>query len=511
MSIKQATLLLIIITLLSRATGLGREMLIAWEFGASSASDAFFVAYSIPFAFYSIVGVSLTAVMIPIIAEYEAKGDSQSGMQAASSSVNIVLIMSMLFMAVGVFFSHSIAKAMGSNFPQQTLDLAGELTALMMPTVVFMSVSGILGGVLNAHKIYAAPATGSLIMNMIAIASMIFARNFGIVAPVFGTVIGAFFYTIIHIPSLKKIGFRYSFKFSQEDRVIHKIFSSVSSIMMVSICYFCYSVIDFNLASGMPEGSITALNYATRFIQLPQGLFTLAVTTAIFPTLSAQAARGQYFQVQEILEKGIRIILLMAVPCSALLLLLGKPILVLLFQHGKFDAQATSDTTQALLYLTIGLVGFSLNLPLIRCFYALGNKLAPLIIAMISVMIKLMLSSYLSSILMERGLALATSVTYLVNSVIMVLVLRRRLSTLLGSKFAAFILKLILMTIGMLFVATVLGWVVSGDLIVQNGRGLLYLFLVGGGALGSFLMLGLALSIDEICGFVPKAFRRRMF
>lgn len=507
MSLKNATILLMLMTLLARFLGVGREMVIAWKFGASASSDAFFIAYSIPFAFYSIVGVSLTAVIVPILAEYDAAGETASGLRVASSALNIVVLISALLAGIGIVFSQRIAAVMGGNFPPATLDLATHLTALMIPTIVFMSMAGVVGGILNNYKIYIGPAAGPVLMNAIAIASMVLADRMGIEAPVLGTVVGALCYALCQIPGLRKVGFRYSLKIAVGDKTIRRIFTSTWSVMAVSCCYYAYNLTDFNLASGMPAGSITALNYATKFIQLPQGLFTLAVTTVIFSPLSAYAARNEFDNVRMMLEKGIRAILLMAVPCSAALLVVGGSVMMILFQHGRFDASATEMSTRTLIFLTVGLAGFCLNLPLIRCFYALGKQRIPLMIAMASIPIKIGLSLKLGEIMMERGLALATSLTYIINAVVMVVMLRRFLPGLLGRAFGAFALRLSAASTAMLAVT----WLIDSGLALILPPTHLGVFVrlasVGAVAVATFGVFGFLFGIEELTGNLSRVVR----
>lgn len=510
MSLKNATILLMMMTLIARFLGVAREMVIAWKFGASAASDAFFIAYSIPFAFYSIVGVSLTAVIVPILAEYDAAGDTAGGLRVASSALNIVMLISALLAGLGIVFSQQIAAAMGSNFPPATLELAAHLTALMIPTIVFMGMAGVVGGILNNYKIYLGPAAGPALMNAIAIASMVLADRMGIEAPVLGTVVGALCYALCQIPGLKKVGFRYSLKIVVGDKTVRRIFSSTWSVMAVSCCYYAYNLTDFNIASGMPAGSITALNYATKFIQLPQGLFTLAVTTVIFSPLSAFAARNEFDNVRMMLEKGIRAILLMAVPCSAALLVVGGSVMMILFQHGRFDASATEMSTRTLMYLTVGLAGFCLNLPLIRCFYALGKQRIPLMITMASIPVKIGLSLKLGEIMMERGLALATSLTYTINAVVMVVMLRRFLPGLLGRAFGAFALRLSVASIAMLAVT----WLVNSGLALLLPSTHLGVFVrlafVGAAAAAAFGVFGVLLGIEESTGSLSRVVKSLM-
>jgi putative peptidoglycan lipid II flippase len=441
MSLKKITSLVMLFTLLSRTLGVGREMVIAWRFGASAESDAFFLAFSIPYAFFSIVGISLTAAIVPILAQYDAIGDRESGMEVASSAVNLVALVSAVLALAGVIFATQIATAMGGNFPPATLHLASNLTAVMMPSIVFMSVAGVTGGILNNYNVYGTPAAGPVVMNIVIIVSALFGGLLGVKILVFGTLLGSFSYFAVQVPSFFKIKFKYRFKILIKNSALRYVTRNVWSTMALSGCYYSYNVIDFNLASGMPRGTITTLNYATKFIQLPQGLFMIAVTTAIFPSLSSYAARNEMSKVRDLLEKGLRAILLLAIPCSIGLLIIGYPVMLILFQRGLFNEGATNLAYHALMFLTVGLVGFSLNLPLIRSFYSMHDQTTPLYVAVVSVGIKFGLSLWLGGLMLQNGLALATSITYLVNAAIMLTLLQRRLPGLIKPRFGLFILK----------------------------------------------------------------------
>jgi putative peptidoglycan lipid II flippase len=463
------------------------------------------MAFSIPYAFFSVVGLSLTAVIVPILAEYDAAGQREAGMRVASSTINIVALVSTVLAVAGIVFAPQIAAEMGRNFTPDTLRLASVLTALMMPSIVFMSIAGVAGGVLNNYKIFGGPAIGPVSMNAIIIFSTLASGWFGMKALVVGTLLGAISYVAFQLPGFFRIKFKYSFTISLTDPAIRRVARNVWSVMLLSGCYYIYTVIDFNLASGMPEGSITALNYATKFIQLPQGMFVIAVTTAIFPALSAHAAKGEMQRVGALLQRGLRAILVLSVPGTLMLLVLGHPLMSLLFQRGMFTEEAAALASGALAYLTIGLVGFSLNLPLIRGFYALHDQLTPLVVVIVSIAVKWGLSVILAGTMRQDGLALATSITYLINALAMILLLYRRLPALLDRTLTMFCGKLIL-TASIMLCAVYLA-----DVGVLAFAAPSWAFLLGrlcvDGAVGGlvFLLLARIVKISEITEVINAA------
>lgn len=474
MSLARATILLLVITLLSRVLGLVREMVIAWRFGASAETDAFFVAYSIPYAFYSVVGLSLTAVVVPLLAEYEAQGRLDEAMRTASLVINVVLLSIGLLALVGILGAPQIAWALGGGFDSATLTLASQFTAIMMPSIVFMSIAGVLGGILNNRNVFGPPALGPVAMNVIIILGAIIGGTWaGIQGLVVGTVLGSVAFMAIQLPALHRIGYRHRWDFSLKNPVVTRIGGLLWPVMLVSGLGFLYTVIDFRLASAMAEGSVTALNYATKLIQLPQALFVMAVTTAIFPTLSKMAAGQRKDEMAALLQKGLRIILLLAVPGTVGLIIIGEPLIQLLFQRGAFDAEATERTASALFYLSIGLVGFCLNLPLIRSFYALNDRLTPLLVGLGSVGVKFLLSMMLADSMQHNGLALATSITILFNAAVLALLLQRKLPVLLAGGFIAFVRSVAAAAGAMGFFV----YVLDGPLATWSGQGAMILAL----------------------------------
>jgi putative peptidoglycan lipid II flippase len=445
MSLARATLLLLALTLLSRALGLVREMVIAWRFGASAETDAFFVAFSIPYAFYAVVGMSLTAVIVPLLAEYQAKGRHDDAMHAASVVVNVVMLSIGTLAVGGMVAAPQIAWILGGGFDQATLNMATQFIVLMMPSIVFMSVAGVLAGILNNRHVFGSPAIGPVVMNIVIILGAIVGGAWvGIQGLVVATVLGALSFLAVQLPALHRIGYRHRWALSFTDRAVTRIAGSIWPVMLVSGLGFIYILIDFRLASGLAEGSITALNYAWKFIQLPQGLFVVAVTTAIFPALSKLASEARLEEVGNLLRKGLRVIVLLAVPGTMGLMIIGQPLIELLFERGAFDAQATAMTGSALFFLTIGLIGFSLSLPLIRGFYALQDRHTPLVVGSVSVVIKLLLSLWVLGTMQHNGLALATSITALLNASVLGLLLQRRLPGLFDRAFYSFSRRVLL-------------------------------------------------------------------
>ncbi len=263
-------------------------------------------------------------------------------------------------------------------------------------------------------------------MNLVVIfAALVLGPWFGVYGLAWGAVAGAAAFALVQVPDLRWAGFKYRPHLDLRHPEVRRVGAMMLPVVLASGIGQVFTMIDWRLASGLAEGSIAALNYASKLMQLPQGLFVTAVTTAVFPTLSHLAAADRRPEMAETLRRAMKVVLLLAVPGAAGLMVLREPIVALLFQRGAFDARATAMTSAALLFFAVGLAGFCLNLPLTRGFFALQDTRTPLYVSLGTVPVKLFLSLALVRPLHHAGLALATSLTALANLVVLSWLLRR--------------------------------------------------------------------------------------
>ena len=438
--IVRGTMVIFVFTLLSRVLGLGREAAIAYRFGATGMTDAFMLAFTIPNFFYKVVGMTLATVIVPIFADYSAQGRRDEGWRVLSLVINAVLAVMGVMVLVGVVGAPYITDVLGGGFTPEIRQLATGLTAAIMPSVLFMSLAGVLGGILNGNDIFWAPALGPALMNIVMITSaLVVCLRFGIYGLAVGTVVGACLYAMVQIPALRRTGFVYSLALSYRDPAVRRVVSAMWPVLLTSGIIHVYAMIDLRFGSGLTAGSITALNYARKLINLPQALFVTAVTTAIFPTLSRLVVEGKKAEMSLILQKGVRAILLPAIPGAMGLLVLRVPVVTLLFQRGAFDSKATIMTADALRYFTLALVGLCLHLPLTRGFFALGDLKTPFWAALLSIGMKAVLSSLFIGPLQHSGLALATSLTIFLNAIALAGILQYRVPGLFDRAFMQFV------------------------------------------------------------------------
>ncbi len=484
-AILKGFMVILLFTFLSRILGLGRDASIAHLYGATSTTDAFLIAYNIPFFFYDIIGISLVTIIVPIFSRYMIKDCKNEAWILISLIINIVAVITILMIIIGIICLPVLVNTMVGGFKPETIQLAIELISILLPSIFFMSMIGIFTGILNSHNIFGPPAMGPAIMNLLIIISTFTASKwFGIHGLALGTLVGTILYLIIQFPALRHVNFKYHFYFNIKHPQLRKIGIMLMPLLLATLISETYILIDWKLASNLTEGSIAALTYADKLVQIPKGLFVFSMATAIFPTISKLAAGGLKEEMALTLQKANKIIMLFGIPTSLGLIILREPIVYLLFEHGAFDAHATMMTTKALMFLAVGMVGFCLNISLTQAFYALQDMYTPLYVSLVTLGIKILFSLVLVGYLYHAGLALATSITVLIHAIILTLILNKKLTSLFNQDFCYYVLKTILASAAMGLIV----YILDGFILNHYGNGILNTLV--------------RLSLDATCGII---------
>lgn len=506
-TIARATAIILSLSLLSRLFGVGREMAIAYAFGATGKTDAFLVSFIIPNLFYSVVGTALGTVIVPVFTEYAAGSRREEAWRVSSMVLNVSLVFSAFMALLGAAGAPLLSHLLGGGFSGDTLQLTTRLTALIMPAIVFMTAAGVFSGVLNANNVFGPPAAGPVMMNLMMIFGALIGGKFlGIYGLTAGAVAGAAVFSLVQLPALRYLGFKYCLRFEIGHPEVRRVFALALPVILASGIGQIYMMIDYRLASGLAEGSIAALNYANKLMNLPQGLLVTAVVTAMYPTLSRLIAEAKGPEMAATLRRGMKFILLLGIPGAVGMIVLRESIVALIFERGAFDARATAMTANALLFFAVGLAGMCLNLPLTRGFFAMQDTKTPLLISAVTIGVKLFFSLVLVRLLQHAGLALATSLTVLVNMFILSFLLQRRLPGLFERSFFIF-------SGGVVLASAVMGLAVSaadGFLAARFAGGGLFLTIRVGVdiVVGTvvFVGTGLALRLDELWHLLQLAY-----
>jgi putative peptidoglycan lipid II flippase len=505
MSLARAATTVSLAFVASRVLGLLREVIISQQFGTSPELDAYLAAFRIPdILFQLIAGGALGSAFIPIFAAYLARGDRAGAQRLAAGVINLILAtLALLALVMAVFAPTLVSTIVAPGFsPAQQL-LSANLMRLMLISTVVFGVSGIVMGILNAQQHFLVPALAPIIYNLAIIGGALgLGPVFGVYGLAAGVVVGAFGHLLIQLPMLARAGFRWQPVLGVRDEGVREVARLMGPRVVGLAITQLNFLVNTILASGLASGSLAALNYAWILMLLPQGIVAQALATAVFPTFSAQAARGESAQMRATFSTALRSLLFLMLPAAVGLLIAREPIIELLLQRGHFDASSTQLTAFALQFYALGLLGHSILEIITRAFYALHDTRTPVVVGVSAVALNIVLSLLLIGPLSFGGLALANTVATTLESLALLWLLRGRMGGVDGRALAPAALKLgaaaaIMGVCLYLFLALVRGqsiWLIAAGAL-----------LVGGGA---YLLSALALRAGELASVTRMVLRR---
>ena len=423
--------------LFSRLLGFVREALTANLFTRAE-TDPFFAAFTIPdFMYYLLVGGALSAAFIPLFSEYLAKGEEAEGWKMASTFLNVTIILLALFSLIGMVFARQIAPLQAYQMKEGKLELLIVLTRMMFPAVFFTALAGLMGGVLNSYQRFFIPAFGPILYNVgIILGAWFLGPRFGIKGMAFGVVIGAIANFLTQAFTVKQISGYNPFYINLQ----HPGYKKMIRLMIPAILGLSATQLNIwvttNMASALPEGSITYLRLAQRLVLLPLGIFASAVSTAFFPTLSQLTAVGRWTEFKENLILGIRVILFITIPSAFGFITMRTEIIRLLYERGEFTPHQSELTAYALLFYSLGLFAHGVIQILPRGFYALKDTITPVKVSITTVLLSIGLNILFLKYtpLQHGGLALSFSLMGVANMLLSFYLLRKKVGGLRSGK-----------------------------------------------------------------------------
>jgi len=424
----QATVILIIGTLLGRVLGFAREMVIASMFGATAETDAFLVALIIPGFLAGVVAGTIPLAFIPVFTKYRIEQGEEDAWRIASTLINISLIILICSVVLTFLAAPVLIPMLGPGLAKGTQQMAVHLTRVMSPAIILMGLVGLSTALLNSYKHFTTPAFAVLLYNSGIIAgALILSGRFGVTSLAIGVVFGSLGQLLIQSVILAKKRSYYTFSLNLNHPGIKRIAWLLLPFLVSSATGQLNVLVDRILASGLVAGSISALNFGVRVTGLPLGIFAAAIGVAVYPTLSQQVAGGRLNQVRNTFSEGIRMLWFTIIPVSVGLIVLREPIIRLLFERGAFGGVATKMTASAVLFYSLGLFARAANVMLTRTYFAMQDTRTPVKLGVISVTVNIILNLILVRYLALGGLALASSVASTVNFLMLAYFLRKKL------------------------------------------------------------------------------------
>lgn len=438
---------------MSRITGLVREMVMASLFGAGIANDAFNLGFRIPNLTRDLFAEgALSSAFVPTFTQYL----SQKGKAEAGRLANLVATALMLavggFCVLGVIFAPLIVEVLASGFHAipGKFELAVKMTRLMFPFLLLVALAAQAMGVLNACNIFGVPAMASTFFNIGSVSlglviGYVLGPHMGIdhiEGMAIGVVLGGALQLFWQVPSLHRAGFRFHAEIDWKHPGVVHIMQLMGPAILGNAATQINVMVNTNFASHT-NGAVTWLNCAFRFMQLPLGIFGVAIASATLPVISRSAAAGNMEQFRKTLSRSLGMVLLLTIPSSIGLAVLGQSIIGTVYEGGKFKFYDTQQTALALSCYAIGLAGYSALKVLSPSFYALGDARTPMVISLASIFINYIAAYTLTyyTHLGHAGLALSTSAVALFGCVTQFWILRNRIGGMYGRNLMSTVLR----------------------------------------------------------------------
>lgn len=421
----------------SRVLGLVREQVFAGMFGAGFIYDSFVVAFRIPNLLRDLFGEgALSAAFVTVFSAYETKRSQADTWRLAANVLTFILVLLSVLTLLGIVFAEGIVAILAPDFDliAGKTALTVQLTRIMFPFLVFISLSAVVMGILNTKGKFFIPAIASSFFNLGSliggISLALILPHYGqpaIVGMAIGTLIGGLAQLGIQIPALLGTGFRYRPVLNLRDpgliQILKLMIPATIGLSATQINIF----VNTNFAASCAEGSVSWLYYSFRLVQLPIGVFGVALSIAMLPVLAKQAAKKDIVAMKGTMVSSLTMVFALTLPATAGLIILSKPIIRLIFEHGAFTAIDTVATAQTLSLYAIGLFAYSANKILVPAFYALDKTQYPVIASFLAIICNIVIINLTIDQFQHLAIALSTSCTMLINFIFLMAVLHRKL------------------------------------------------------------------------------------
>ena len=456
----------------SRVLGLVRDQVFAVLFGAGLQYDAFLTAFRIPNLLRDLFAEgALSAAFVTTFTQVQETKGEQEAFRLSNRVATALMLLLGVICIVGWIFAPSIVYLLAPGF----FDVSGKaeltihLTRIMIPFLLLIALAAKAMGILNARHNFAVPAIAPVFFNLGSVLGGLF-LGFAVgsylgLSPIegmaFGTLLGGFLQFAVQWPSLRRAGFRYRPMLSFTDPGVRQIMRLMGPAIIGTAAVQINVFVNTNFASAIIDpatgvvanGPVSWLSYAFRFMQFPIGVFGVAIATATLPPLSRSTAHQDYSEFRQTLAHALTLVFLLCVPSAVGLAVLGRPIVALIFEHGRFTAFDTVQTGNALAAYSLGLAGYAAVKVLSPAFYALGDARTPMVISLVSIAVNYVINSLLVGPFGHVGLAFSTSAVALVNFILLAFFMHRRVGRLEGNRLGLTLLRIFVASVPMAVVA----------------------------------------------------------
>ena len=510
-----------IAVLCSRVLGLAREQIFAALFGGGRIMDAFTIAFRIPNLLRDLFAEgALSTAFVTTFSKTVATEGEAAAWRLANKVATLTAVFLSAITVLGVVFAPALVAVLAPGFEGEKAALTVTLTRVMYPFILLVSLAALVMGMLNARNVFGVPAMASSFFNLGSIVAGVLLGlwldpHFGaraILGLAIGTLVGGTLQLTVQLPALARLGYRFHPDLEWRDPGVRSILRLMGPSVIAASTTQVNVLINSVFASQLGDGPTFWLTVAFRLMQLPLGVFGVALGTVALPLLSRMAAAGQHDAFRSELARGMRLAFLMTIPASVGLIVLAEPIISVLYQHGRFGAHETAESAGALRFYALGLCGYAALKVLVNAFYAIDRRKTPMVVSFVAVALNLALNWIFTVQLGwgHRGLAFSTACVATSNFLILYLLMRAHLGRLESRAMASLLARVALASLVLLAIAWGGGqWLLADWAVQAFWPKLASLTLVIGCAAAAFFLCGAVLGIREV-EELTQAVRRRL-
>ena len=458
-----------LITLLGKVLGLVRDRMLAVHYGTGMEANAFLTASRIPRVFFDMLFASaIAASFIPVFSESLQKKGKEYSLRFAGNFITVIGLLTLALTLVGILFSGPLVDLFANGYDLETAALSVKLTRIMFPTIFFTGIAYSFVGILQSFDEFNIPAFISVLSNAVIILYYpLLNSRFGIEGLAVAFLAGWSVQAFVQIPSLRKKGFRYYPSAGVRNEEMRKVFALMLPVMVSTWVQPIMLTINSRFASYLYKGSgVSAIEYSTNLYLMIIGVFILSVTNVIFPRLSRLEANDRQEEFTETIRTTMHVSLFFVIPLMAGVMALSREIIGLIYGGGQFDAGDTDITSKALLFTSLGMVGYAIQNIIGRAYFAKQDGKTPLIAGAVSIAADVILCFALVEHFSVSGLAVASAAAGTVNAIVLMIPLERKGEGFLTRVFAADMLKV---TLAALIMGGAVKWTASALAGLANG------------------------------------------
>lgn len=426
---KKIALILMLITIISKILGFGREIVLAYYFGATNISDAYLISQTIPGTIFEFIGIAISTSFIPIYTTIISRGEEEDAQKFTNNLVNLLVIISLLIVVIINIFTEPVVKLFASGFDNTTLALAMNFTKISVCGICFTALSYVFRSYLEIKNKFLLTALAGIPYNVVLVIAIILGAKYNNIYLSLGSLAAVILQFLILVHSAFKQGYKYYLGCNFKEQNIKKmLYLSIPVTLGVSVNQI-NKLVDRTMASRITIGGISSLNYANRLNHFVQGIFVVSIITVIYPRISKMIVTNDMDGFKKVIANVIGAINLIVIPLMVGSLIFAGPIVELLFGRGAFDTKAMEMTANTLFFYSIGMMGTGVREIVSRAFYSMGDTKTPMINAAIGMALNIVLNLVLAKYLGIGGLALATSISATFIAALLIINLRKKIGS----------------------------------------------------------------------------------